>query len=157
MFTATAVVTAPVDRVTELLLSAHPGPVGPNNGWLLHRSGYPAGPATLGGGPCRFEVVADDVRTLFLDIDRDSKTAALQGGWWYRGEYEVAAEAADLTRLTYRVRNVATRPTWLVALSHRLFIGYRGKMRRALIALCADIERDLGVGVAQSPRGHHWE
>jgi len=152
MFSATAVLAAPVDRVAELLLTAHPGPVGPANGWLLYRSGYPAGPATLRGGPYRFEVVADDARTLYLDVDRDRKTAALQGGWWYRGEYEVAAEASGQTRLTYRVRNVAAQPTWLVALSHRLFIGYRRTMRRALIALCADIERDLGAGATQSPR-----
>ena len=63
--------------------------------------------------PDEEKIIADDIRTLYLYVDHDRRTAALQGGWWYRGEYEAAAVTAGQTRLTYRVWNVAAQPTWL--------------------------------------------
>lgn len=63
---------------------------------------------------------------------------AVQGGWWYRGEYEVAP-AGGGTRLTHRVRNVARSGRWAVPLANRLFLGYRARTRRGLAALVAEL------------------
>ena len=44
---------------------------------------------------------------------------AVEGGWWYRGEYHVIAERVQpaVARVVYRVRNVAPPATrWLVPL-----------------------------------------
>lgn len=122
MFDTSAVIAAPPDRVADLLLTAHPGPIGPDNGWLVDHSRY-AERASLSGGPDRFDVRSDNGHALTLEVDRERRIAALQGGWWHRGEYEIVAEPGGGTRLRYRIRNVAGTPTWLVSLSHRCFIG----------------------------------
>src|SRR5256885_414574 len=142
MFDTSAVIAAPPERVADLLLTARPGPVGPENGWLVTHARY-AHRATLKGGPDRFDVDSGNGYTLTLEVDRARKTAALQGGWWHRGEYAITPEPGGGTRLRYRVFNVARQPTWLVALSHRFFIGYGTKVRIGLQRLAADIETEL--------------
>lgn len=142
MFDTTAVIAAPPERVADLLLTARPGPVDRDNGWLVAHARY-ARQATLSGGPDRFVVDSGDGRTLTLEVNRERKTAALQGGWWHRGEYEIIAEPGGGTRLRYRIFNVARQPTWLVALSHRLFIGYAARVRNGLQRLAADVESEL--------------
>ena len=47
----------------------------------------------------------------------------MQGGWWYRGEYELTPELAG-TRVTHRVFNVAKASRWAVPLANRFFIGF---------------------------------
>ncbi|KOX26537.1 hypothetical protein ADK67_15785 [Saccharothrix sp. NRRL B-16348] len=64
-----------------------------------------------------------------IEVDRELRTVAVQGGWWYRGEYQVDA-TADGARLTHRVRNVARRGRWAVPLANRLFIGFRAQTER---------------------------
>ncbi len=60
-----------------------------------------------------------------VEIDREHGRFAYQGGWWYRGEYEVTEEAGR-TRVTYRVFNVAGRGSrWAVPLANKFFIGFR--------------------------------
>jgi hypothetical protein len=142
MFDTSAVIAAPPERVADLLLTARPGPVGPDNGWLVTHSRY-AQQATLNGGPDRFDVDSGDGRTLTFEIDRAHKTAALQGGWWHRGEYAITPEPSGGTRLHYQVVNAARQPIWLVSLSHRFFIGYASKVRIGLQRLAADIETEL--------------
>src|SRR5256885_1193104 len=109
MFDTSAVIAAPPERVADLLLTARPGPVGPENGWLVTHARY-AHRATLKGGPDRFDVDSGNGYTLTLDVDRARKTAALQGGWWHRGEYAITPEPGGGTRLRYRVFNVALQP-----------------------------------------------
>lgn len=142
MFLTTAVVAAPPERVADLLLTAHPGPVGRDNGWLVSRSRY-AEHASLSGGPDRFDVHSGSGNTLTFEVDRQRKIAAFQGGWWYRGEYEITPEPGGGTRLRYQIHNVAGQPIWLVSLSHRFFIGYPAKVRTGLQRLAADIETEL--------------
>jgi hypothetical protein len=142
MFDTSAVIAAPPERVADLLLTARPGPVGPDNGWLVTHSRY-ARQATLSGGPNRFEVDSGNGRTLTFEIDRERRIVFLQGGWWHRGEYAITSDPAGGTRLSYQISNVARQPIWLVALSHRLFIGYAAKVRIGLQRLAADIETEL--------------
>ncbi|MFJ6674030.1 hypothetical protein ACIQMJ_23210 [Actinosynnema sp. NPDC091369] len=54
----------------------------------------------------RVEAAIRDAGGGRVEVDRAQRAVAVQGGWWYRGEYEVEA-TADGTRLTHRVRNVA--------------------------------------------------
>lgn len=75
-----------------------------------------------------------------LEVDRDRRTVACQGGWWYRGEYEVAGEPGGGARVTHRVYNVAERLRWGVPLANRFFIGFR----RATAEGFARFVRDLG-------------
>jgi hypothetical protein len=73
-----------------------------------------------------------------VEVDRERRTVAVQGGWWYRGEYQVDA-TADGTRLTHRVRNVARRGRWAVPLANRLFLGYRAGVERNFAAFVAGL------------------
>jgi hypothetical protein len=73
-----------------------------------------------------------------VEVDRERRTVAVQGGWWYRGEYQVDA-TADGTRLTHRVRNVARRGRWAVPLANRLFLGYRAEVERNFAAFVAGL------------------
>jgi hypothetical protein len=62
-----------------------------------------------------------------VEIDSLGRTVAIQGGWWYRGEYTVDDHPGG-SRVTHRVYNVATWMRWGVPLANRLFIGYRSKV-----------------------------
>jgi hypothetical protein len=73
-----------------------------------------------------------------FEVDRERRTVAVQGGWWYRGEYQVDP-AGDGSRLTHRVRNVATRGRWAVPLANRFFIGFRAATERGFAALVAHL------------------
>lgn len=60
-----------------------------------------------------------------VEIDREHGRFAYQGGWWYRGEYEITEEAGR-TRVTHRVFNVAGWGSkWAVPLANKFFIGFR--------------------------------
>ncbi|GAB2534662.1 hypothetical protein [Nocardia heshunensis] len=60
-----------------------------------------------------------------VEIDHERGSVAYQGGWWFRGEYDVA-EVAGQTKVTYRIYNVAARSSrWAVPLANRFFIGFK--------------------------------
>ncbi|WP_246037659.1 hypothetical protein [Saccharothrix texasensis] len=84
------------------------------------------------------EAVIRDAGGGRVEVDRARRTVAVQGGWWYRGEYQVEA-TADGARLTHRVRNVARRGRWAVPLANRLFIGYRARTERNFAAFVASL------------------
>jgi hypothetical protein len=63
------------------------------------------------------------------EVDRDRRFVALQGGWWYRGEYQVTPTPTGST-VVHRVRNVARRGRWAVPLANRMFIGFREQTER---------------------------
>ncbi len=52
----------------------------------------------------------------------------VQGGWWYRGEFELAPHAQG-TQVTHRVFNVAKVGRWAVPLANRFFIGFEKQTR----------------------------
>ncbi|MEV6825482.1 hypothetical protein [Amycolatopsis sp. NPDC051102] len=62
-----------------------------------------------------------------MDVDRSRGFVAVQGGWWYRGEYRVTADPGG-ARVEHRVVNAATWGRWGVPLANRFFIGFRGKV-----------------------------
>ena len=72
------------------------------------------------------------------EIDRERRLVALQGGWWYRGEYLVTPTATGST-VTHRVRNVAERGRWAVPLANRMFIGYRERTERNFAEFIASL------------------
>ncbi|SDY13262.1 hypothetical protein SAMN05421504_104612 [Amycolatopsis xylanica] len=73
-----------------------------------------------------------------VEVDRERRMVALQGGWWYRGEYTVDDHPAG-TLVTHRVFNVARRARWSVPLANRLFIGFRAKVVAGFTALLDDL------------------
>lgn len=63
-----------------------------------------------------------------LRVDRENGRVTYQGGWWYRGEYDVEPdESGSVVR--YRVFNAATRARWAVPLANRFFVGFQDSQR----------------------------
>ncbi len=66
---------------------------------------------------------------------------ALQGGWWYRGEYHVQPLPSGGTRLVHRIYNVAGPGSrWAVPLANRMFIGFAEKTGAGFRRLLADLD-----------------
>jgi hypothetical protein len=78
-----------------------------------------------------------------VEASNGNWTAAVQGGWWYRGEYTVEP-APSGSRFTHRVYNVATWMRWGVPLANRFFVGYRPTVREGIDKLVRDIGDELG-------------
>ena len=70
-------------------------------------------------------------------------TVAVQGGWWYRGEW-TARRTGGRTVLVHRVTNVAERGAWAVPLANRFFIGFRQQCQRGVDELARRIEGEMG-------------
>jgi hypothetical protein len=117
---AAGTIEAPVERVERLVLTVRPGPVGPDNAWLISQMG-----GTIEGGPERFTV---RMATYAMVVEVAGPTFATQGGWWYRGEYTVESHPAG-TLLTHRVFNVANWGRWGVPLANRFFVGFARNTR----------------------------
>jgi hypothetical protein len=117
-FELVGVVEAPLDRVAELVLAVRPGsPATGQAGGLETATG-----GSVTGGPRHFTVDYGS-HVVLIDVDRDRRAITFQGGWWYRGEYQLLPDPAG-TRVVHRVYNVAQRWRWGVALANRFFIGY---------------------------------
>jgi hypothetical protein len=63
-----------------------------------------------------------------VEVDHVNRTVAVQGGWWYRGEYSLERHHKG-TRIVHRVYNVAQRGRWAVPLANKFFIGFRDRTR----------------------------
>ena len=74
-----------------------------------------------------------------MELDAERGMVAVQGGWWYRGEYFVS-EHPDGSRVTHRVVNAAEWGAWGVQLANRFFIGFRGKVTQGFAQLLKDLE-----------------
>ncbi|MFG1641022.1 hypothetical protein ACGFMK_12100 [Amycolatopsis sp. NPDC049252] len=86
---------------------------------------------TSGGYPMRVEV------------DADRGFVAVQGGWWYRGEYRVTADPGG-ARVEHRVVNAASRGRWGVPLANRFFLGFRARTADAFARLLEELGRPDG-------------
>ncbi|MET8997487.1 hypothetical protein [Amycolatopsis sp. NPDC004169] len=73
-----------------------------------------------------------------MEVDRERGFVAVQGGWWYRGEYRVTADLAG-ARVEHRVVNAATRGRWGVPLANRFFVGFRKEVAIGFGRLLADL------------------
>ncbi|MDT7803255.1 MAG: hypothetical protein QOI78_6688 [Actinomycetota bacterium] len=78
-----------------------------------------------------------------VDVDADRGFVAVQGGWWYRGEYRVTADPAG-ARVEHRVVNVASRGRWGVPLANRFFLGFRARTAVAFAQLLEELGRPDG-------------
>jgi len=85
-----------------------------------------------------------------LEIDRERRFFAAQGGWWYRAEYQVAADPAG-ARIVHRVRNAATGQWWAVLLANRFFAGFRDRAEAGFRELLAEFGAG-GLGRAGGAR-----
>jgi hypothetical protein len=79
------------------------------------------------------------------EIDRDRGFLAVQGGWWYRGEYRVTADPAG-TRVEHRVVNAASWWRWGVPLANRFFVGFRARTAVAFARMLEELDRPGGRG-----------
>lgn len=77
-----------------------------------------------------------------MTVEVDETTIALQGGWWYRGEYTLTPHPEG-TLLSHRVLNVAQRMRWGVPLANRFFIGREEGQRDGFTALLGRIGDEL--------------
>ncbi|MEV5717925.1 hypothetical protein AB0L41_28890 [Amycolatopsis mediterranei] len=73
-----------------------------------------------------------------MEVDRERGFVAVQGGWWYRGEYRVTADPAG-ARVEHRVVNAASRARWGVPLANRFFIGFRGAVAMGFAGLLDEL------------------
>ncbi len=114
---------------------------------LLFEGSAPVGAAGSGARADRLGLVLDSMIGAEarddVDIDHTDGTVGFQGHWWYRGEIAASAGDDGVTRLSYRVYNVARRAPWAVPLANRFFVGYEERVRRSATDLAAAVERRL--------------
>jgi len=67
-----------------------------------------------------------------VEVVGERTTYAVQGGWWYRGEYAIEPSGTGRTRFTHRVYNVAQWMRWAVPLANKGFVGFRETTRRGI-------------------------
>ncbi len=77
------------------------------------------------------------------EIDRDRGFLAVQGGWWYRGEYRVTPDPAG-ARVDHRVVNAASWGRWGVPLANRFFLGFRSRTAVAFARMLDELGRPDG-------------
>jgi len=80
-----------------------------------------------------WEVLTDDLlpdSEQHATVEVRDRTIAVQGGWWYRGEWSVEPHPRG-AMLVHRVLNVAQRARWGVPLANRFFIGFADRTREA--------------------------
>jgi hypothetical protein len=85
------------------------------------------------------------------EVDRDRGFLAVQGGWWYRGEYRVTADPAG-ARVEHRVVNAASRGRWGVPLANRFFLGFRARTAVAFARMLEELERPDGLEASSARR-----
>jgi hypothetical protein len=73
-----------------------------------------------------------------MEVDRERGFVAVQGGWWYRGEYRVTTHPAG-SRVEHRVVNAASRGRWGVPLANRFFVGFRTEVIAGFGRLLAEL------------------
>lgn len=74
-------------------------------------------------------------------VDDGSRVAVVQGGWWYRAEYEVLDDDEG-ARIQHELVNVATPLHWLGAITGRREIADSPQAFGRLLTAIAD---DLGL------------
>jgi len=117
LWSAAAVVEAPVDDVADLVLRAEAGEVDADS-FILPHTEVTSG-LVLTGGPVRFGVVPRGLSapTMFIEVDRPRRILAVEGRWWFRGVYSFEPHPNG-TLVVYRVYDIARTVRWLVPLLH---------------------------------------
>lgn len=90
----------------------------------------------------RFTVADAPGHTSKAEVD--DTHLALQGGWWYRGEWTVEPHP-DGTLVRHAVYNVATRMRWGVGIANRFFRGFDATTETAVMATLSEVARAVGA------------
>ena len=98
-----AVVAAAPDAVAAVLLDVRPG----------GRSPLATDGEIEETGPGGDFVVVRDGSRITVTVDRDARSVALQGEWWYRGVTSVEPDPSG-SRVVHRIFNVAPGHGWAV-------------------------------------------
>jgi hypothetical protein len=138
-WTATGVIEAPLEQVSEAFFTVAEGPIGAGSAPLLRvvpGVGRLFGNATLRGGPTTFTVHYGSQPGGTVDVDPVQRVFRFTGGYKFSAEYQFSPHSKG-TLLTYTARNVAPaehRDRVVVRLQFwlggKLKIGLRGGLRR---------------------------
>jgi hypothetical protein len=138
-WTATGVIEAPLERVSEVLLTAREGAIGNGNAPLLRvvpGVGRLLGNATLHGGPTSFTLHYGPHPGGQVDVDPARGFFRFEGGYKFSAEYRFTPHPKG-TLLTYQAINVAPADHQNRAavrfqfwLGGKLKIGLRSGLRR---------------------------
>jgi hypothetical protein len=138
-WTATGVIEAPLERVSDVLLTATEGPIGTGNAPLLRAvpgAGRLLGNATLRGGPRSFTLHYGLHPGGKVEVDPAHGYFRFEGGYKFSAEYRFTPHPKG-TFLTYRAINVAPADHQNRAavrfqfwLGGKLKIGLRSGLRR---------------------------
>ncbi|HTF03440.1 MAG TPA: hypothetical protein VK826_05415 [Bacteroidia bacterium] len=85
-----------------------------------------------------YVVTFEDDHREFISVDKEKMMLAVQGEWWYRGEYTLTAEG-EQTRVELNVFNLADQG-WMVSLMN---INARRKHEIEFLSFCKSLERKL--------------
>jgi len=108
-WTATGVIEAPVERVSDVLLTATEGPIGGGNApllWAVPGAGRTLGNATLRGGPRNFTLHYGQHPAAKVEVDPARGFFRFEGGYKFAAEYRFTPHPKG-TLLTYKAINVA--------------------------------------------------
>lgn len=90
----------------------------------------------------RFEVEDSPGHTATAEVA--DYELALQGGWWYRGEWQIDAQG-DGTLVTHTVYNAATRARWGVGLANKFFVGFEESTKESFLKTVMDVAHSIGA------------
>lgn len=82
--------------------------------------------------------------TPTVEVAGEQTTYAIQGGWWYRGEYLIEPDGHGGTRYTHRVYNVAQWMRWAVPLANKGFVGFAETTRKGIADQLTRLGERLG-------------
>ncbi|GAA4950693.1 hypothetical protein HD597_002613 [Nonomuraea thailandensis] len=94
----------------------------------------------LPGGRRSGRFTVEDAPGHTSTVEVAGHTIAIQGGWWYRGEWSVEPHPHGAL-VVHRVFNVARWMRWAVPPANRMFVGFAGSTRKAFTELLAKVGR----------------
>lgn len=135
VWTFRSVINAPFNEVQELFFDLREGDFSEFTAPILVSG--------KGSVSIKFDKIAYTVRFAdshleFIIPEREENRIAVQGEWWYRGEYFLSAEG-NSTRIQLEIFNLADHE-WMVSLMN---IGAKRKHELAFLSLCKMAERKI--------------
>lgn len=132
-WSVSGILEAPLDQVWEVLFDTLPG-LPSQVRRELERDGHPEVLTMSAGSPGEGRI--------HLKVDKRQYRVAIQGEWWYRGEYSLTQHPHGCL-LVYQVYNIAPGTSWWLA---QLFQGpqHARKMETQLQTLLRSIGEQLG-------------
>jgi hypothetical protein len=132
-------VAVPLDLVRKFLFDVREGKSSSQHQPFVLQG---KGPYRISRSGSRYTVHFDDGHFEFITIDPTQHRIYLQGQWWYRGAYTLAADGEG-TLLTLDVHNIAEQFHFVAAL---MLLPQKRKHAVAFASFCKRLEQILGVG-----------